>query len=91
MTAQQAPRANATGILDDYNPFEDEDKTKKSQYNEGSTNITVKPPSSPPQIPAYNQSSQSNQAYGGAAPQISTAELQVRIDMSVYACWLICL
>lgn len=89
MSAQQAPRANATGILDDYNPFEDEDKTKKSQYNEGSTNITAKQPSSPPQIPAYNQSSQSNQAYG--APQISTAELQVSTDVMCECMHVVCL
>lgn len=77
--AQQA-RTNATNnaivILDDYNPFEEDDKNKKSQYTEGSNNILA--PQSQSQIPAYNQSSQSNQAYGtGTAPQISTAELQV--------------
>lgn len=87
MNAQQAARANnATVILDDYNPFdEDEKSNSKSQYMAGGTNPMA--PKSPPQIPAYNQSAgghhqqpSTNQAYGSAgsaAPQISTAELQV--------------
>lgn len=67
-------------ILDDYKPFEDEGKPKPAGQN------TQQPPTfneatltghMQPQIPPYNQSAQANQVYG-AAPQISTAELQVR-------------
>lgn len=75
---QQARIASSNNvILDNYTPFDDEDKTRKSQYNEGSNNLIASQGTVPSQIPAYNQSStQSNQVYG-AAPQISTAELQV--------------
>lgn len=85
VSAQQAARVNsATVILDDYNPFDEDEKSnsKSSQYNEGSTNPMVSK-STPP--PPYNQNAShsttaaTNQAYGSAsgAPQISTAELQV--------------
>lgn len=75
---QQAARsAQPSNILEEYNPFDDE--------NRGTRNATAQPPvnqaqSALPQasLPAYNQSSQINNAYGTAAPQISTEELQRR-------------
>lgn len=57
-------------VLDDYHPFEDEN-AKPNKFSDG--NVGQQQQS---QIPAYNN--QSRQAYGTqAAPQISTAELQV--------------
>lgn len=78
-----------SAILDDYNPFDNEERTRStSQYTAGAHN-PVAPPSfgsgsSPP--PAYaNTTSPSSSAYGSAGSgaaasgaQISTAELQRR-------------
>lgn len=73
-------------ILDEYNPFDDDDRTRSaSQYAAGSSN-PVQPATfggggiaSPPQIPPYNQSaSGQSSAYGSAVPQITTAEFQRR-------------
>ncbi len=62
-------------VLDDYHPFED-DHTKPNKFNDG--NVGQQQQQS--QIPAYNNQS-ARQAYGTqAAPQISTAELQVNIS-----------
>lgn len=65
---QAVSKAPKTTLLEEYNPFEDDNQGRKAV-----------PPTSPPTqttIPAYNQNFQNNSAYG-TAPQISTAELQV--------------
>lgn len=79
-------------ILDDYNPFEAEDRTRSaSQYTAGANNPIAPPQQQqqsftagpPPQFPAYNSGSaapSAGPAYGSGATgaQISTAELQRR-------------
>lgn len=71
-------------ILDEYNPFDDDDRTRNaSQYSAGSSNPVVQPQT---QIPSYNQSggggASQNNSYGSSGgagiPQIPTAELQRR-------------
>lgn len=52
-------------------PFEEKPSTGKVPFAEGNLTGNIAP-----QIPPYNQATQASQAYG-AAPQISTAELQV--------------
>lgn len=73
-------------VLDDYHPFEDEN-TKPNKFTGG--NVQQQQQQQQSQIPAYNNQS-ARQAYGTqAAPQISTAELQVNyksgnlIDFSI--------
>lgn len=74
-------------ILDDYKPFEDDGRpltTGQQQHTQPPTfseaNLAGQMQQ---QIPAYNQSAQANQVYG-AAPQISTAELQVSAQRSTF-------
>lgn len=69
-------------VLDDYHPFEDE----KAKPNKFSDDYVGQQQQQQAQIPAYNN--QSRQAYGTqAAPQISTAELQVNfIDENFVFC-----
>ncbi|XP_031626631.1 secretory carrier-associated membrane protein 2 [Contarinia nasturtii] len=66
--ARIAPKSN---ILEEYNPFEDDNPH---------TTIPIGQQQQPQQqpFPAYNQNSQTNSAYGKQAPQISTEELQRR-------------
>lgn len=62
-------------VLDDYHPFDDE-KAKPNKFSDG----VGQQQQQHAQIPAYNQS---RQAYGTqAAPQISTAELQVNLNFA---------
>lgn len=74
---------NQNAILDEYNPFDDDDRTRSaSQYSAGSTNPVQQPPAytSQPQVPSYNNQS-TGATYGSsgsAAPQITTAEFQRR-------------
>lgn len=65
--ARAAPKSN---ILEEYNPFEDENRSTAVQIGQQQNQA-------PAQFPAYNQNSQTNSAYGKPAPQISTEELQV--------------
>lgn len=73
---QQAVRvAPQTNILEDYNPFDEDNQNVRN--TQAPTNQTQ--PTFPQSFPAYNQNSQTNSAYGSAAPQISTEELQVKM------------
>lgn len=59
-----------SNILEDYNPFEDDNRPAVMNQNRPQTQPTQT-------FPTYNQNSQINSAYGTGAPQISTEELQV--------------
>lgn len=80
---QQAARtAQQSNILEEYNPFDDDNRGPR---NTAPNAPAAQPPVSQPQsafaqpaLPAYNQTSQTNSAYGTTAPQISTEELQRR-------------
>lgn len=74
-----------SAILDDYNPFDNEDRTRSaSQYTAGASNPVAAPQSAIPQFPAFSPTAGSGPgpAYGGtsasSSAQISTAELQRR-------------
>lgn len=75
---QQAARiAPQSNILEDYNPFEDDNRHTTIPI--GQQQQQPQPQRKEP-FPAYNQNSQTNSAYGKAAPQISTEELQVFVN-----------
>lgn len=78
-----------SAILDDYNPFDNEDRTRSSsQYTAGASNPVAPQPfggagsASPPPTFAASTSPTSSSAYGsagsGAGAHISTADLQRR-------------
>lgn len=86
MAQPRNPTAALTNnaILDDYNPFDDNDqRNSASQYSAGSSNPVLQPASSyQPQNQSFPPNAPTATSYGssgsGAVPQITTAEFQRR-------------